>query len=576
MSHGSTTPARNSSRRSSVKCGRPSPCATRRAPRTAAAEQHDRSPSFSGSAHSSSVTRDAHVPRLAATRREQRRDRAVDAAGHRDERAASRAGSRPCARTAAPSARCSASDARSAAWSLPALRPPSSAAICGEPMRATSSSPAPSASSTAALAAAIVAPQPEASKPAARTRSPSTATDTRTRSPQAAPPAAPSNASATVAAAAAGVAQVVLEALVGHGIESRSRTATPTKVPMTAAARRVQSVRSELDRGIHAQARCSRRWRRSLPRPRAIARACIDGLFTQGLSSGAITGTAADDGAASTTSRSRSRSDAPPTRTRRRARIAERTFSITDQAESPAPFDSHGSAVGMRCQRAKRRLWWTRTMHQADRSRELTTWLKAAPRISAARGARRGPRDPTAPRHRACARCSLSSRWSSWPSTAGRARRPLPRSRSSAPSPRRKPAPSDARAARLLRDDKAIDDVLAYTPYIVRGSRRSKEVALTFDDGPGPTTPALVRYLVSNGVPATFFLVGKAIAERPGIVRKQHEAGFALGSHTQNHARLGSKSTAAQSQGDPVGRRSHHADHRPRGQALPAAIRLVR
>ncbi len=109
------------------------------------------------------------------------------------------------------------------------------------------------------------------------------------------------------------------------------------------------------------------------------------------------------------------------------------------------------------------------------------------------------------------------------------------------------PTPSDARAARLLRDDVAVDDVLAYTPYVVRGSNRSKEVALTFDDGPGPTTPALVRYLVSNGVPATFFLVGKAIAERPQIVRAQNEAGFALGTHTQNHARLGSMSHDDQS-----------------------------
>jgi len=109
------------------------------------------------------------------------------------------------------------------------------------------------------------------------------------------------------------------------------------------------------------------------------------------------------------------------------------------------------------------------------------------------------------------------------------------------------PPPRGQRASRLERDDAAIDSVLAFTPYIVRGSRRGKEVALTFDDGPGPTTPALVRYLVANGVPATFFLVGKAVAERPAIVRKQHEAGFALGTHTQSHARLGSRSIADQS-----------------------------
>ncbi len=108
--------------------------------------------------------------------------------------------------------------------------------------------------------------------------------------------------------------------------------------------------------------------------------------------------------------------------------------------------------------------------------------------------------------------------------------------------------PSDPEIARAALDDKVIDDVLAYTPYITRGSRHSKEVALTFDDGPGPTTPALLRYLIANGVPATFFLVGKAIGERPAVVRKQSEAGFTLGSHTESHARLASKTVADQTQ----------------------------
>ena len=109
------------------------------------------------------------------------------------------------------------------------------------------------------------------------------------------------------------------------------------------------------------------------------------------------------------------------------------------------------------------------------------------------------------------------------------------------------PAPRDARAVRLASDDKAVNDVLAFTSYISRGNKRAKEVALTFDDGPGPTTAALVRYLVANKVDATFFLVGTAIAERPAIVRAQSKAGFALGTHTLHHARLGSLSAVAQS-----------------------------
>jgi peptidoglycan/xylan/chitin deacetylase (PgdA/CDA1 family) len=99
-------------------------------------------------------------------------------------------------------------------------------------------------------------------------------------------------------------------------------------------------------------------------------------------------------------------------------------------------------------------------------------------------------------------------------------------------------APVGARAARLAAQDRAVDRVLAYTPFVARGSARSREIALTFDDGPGPSTPALVRYLITNGVPATFFLVGKAIAERPDVVARQIRAGFALGTHTEGHRRL--------------------------------------
>ncbi len=166
------------------------------------------------------------------------------------------------------------------------------------------------------------------------------------------------------------------------------------------------------------------------------------------------------------------------------------------------------------------------------------------------RRARRAARDRADRRRRIAGLCAIVAVAAVVAMTVGRSSGPA----AAPPAPvlgggvtTTQPAPRDTRAARLRRDDAAIDAVLAYTPYIVRGSRRSKEVALTFDDGPGPTTAALVRYLVSNGVPATFFLVGNAIAERPGIVLKQHEAGFALGTHTQSHARLGSKSSADQS-----------------------------
>jgi peptidoglycan/xylan/chitin deacetylase (PgdA/CDA1 family) len=109
-------------------------------------------------------------------------------------------------------------------------------------------------------------------------------------------------------------------------------------------------------------------------------------------------------------------------------------------------------------------------------------------------------------------------------------------------------APKGEAKARLAAADRAVDGVIAYTSYISRGSPRRKEVALTFDDGPGPTTPALLHYLVADGVPATFFLVGRAIEQHVEVVRKESDAGFTLGTHTENHARLASKTVADQSQ----------------------------
>ena len=163
--NGCTTPAANAARRSIVRCGSPIRCATERASRTAWAEQHDASASFAGSRQSSSVTaiasRPARCTSSAATAESTPPDIATSV---RPGTAGAARATSAC--TAAPSATWSASAARSAAWSLPGDRPPSSAAISAGPIRAASSSGAPSSSVTAADPAAIAAPQPDASKPA--------------------------------------------------------------------------------------------------------------------------------------------------------------------------------------------------------------------------------------------------------------------------------------------------------------------------------------------------------------------------------------------------------------------------
>ncbi|HEV2037321.1 MAG TPA: polysaccharide deacetylase family protein [Candidatus Eremiobacteraceae bacterium] len=66
-----------------------------------------------------------------------------------------------------------------------------------------------------------------------------------------------------------------------------------------------------------------------------------------------------------------------------------------------------------------------------------------------------------------------------------------------------------------------------------------KVVALTFDDGPNPPyTNQIVDYLAAQQVPATFFVVGRAVAAHPDVVRKEVQAGNALGNHSWDHAHL--------------------------------------
>jgi peptidoglycan/xylan/chitin deacetylase (PgdA/CDA1 family) len=70
------------------------------------------------------------------------------------------------------------------------------------------------------------------------------------------------------------------------------------------------------------------------------------------------------------------------------------------------------------------------------------------------------------------------------------------------------------------------------------------EVALTFDDGPGPYTQLVMRKLRKHGVRATFFVVGRSIALDPGATRSERALG-AVGDHTFTHPLLTSLAPAA-------------------------------
>jgi peptidoglycan/xylan/chitin deacetylase (PgdA/CDA1 family) len=68
-----------------------------------------------------------------------------------------------------------------------------------------------------------------------------------------------------------------------------------------------------------------------------------------------------------------------------------------------------------------------------------------------------------------------------------------------------------------------------------------KEVVLTFDDGPWPTTPAVLKALADECTKAIFFPVGKHTSYHPEILKQVFAAGHTVGSHTWSHAHLDSK-----------------------------------
>jgi peptidoglycan/xylan/chitin deacetylase (PgdA/CDA1 family) len=105
--------------------------------------------------------------------------------------------------------------------------------------------------------------------------------------------------------------------------------------------------------------------------------------------------------------------------------------------------------------------------------------------------------------------------------------------------PARTPPPrltsAQTRALTDKEGEEAIDSVLAYTPAVVQGGSRGNEVALTFDDGPGPYTQQLVDELDALHVQATFFAIG--VEERyfsAGTLREL-QSGDAVGNHTETH-----------------------------------------
>jgi peptidoglycan/xylan/chitin deacetylase (PgdA/CDA1 family) len=120
---------------------------------------------------------------------------------------------------------------------------------------------------------------------------------------------------------------------------------------------------------------------------------------------------------------------------------------------------------------------------------------------------------------------------------------------------------------------------------LASGTRGSKQLALTFDDGPNdPHTLKLLDVLAKHGVPATFFMIGRYVRERPDIARAVAAAGHVIGNHTFTHPLLTFQSGAQtrseltncrQALEDAIGL-SSKLFRPPFGGRRPATLRIAR
>jgi peptidoglycan-N-acetylglucosamine deacetylase len=116
-------------------------------------------------------------------------------------------------------------------------------------------------------------------------------------------------------------------------------------------------------------------------------------------------------------------------------------------------------------------------------------------------------------------------------------------------------------------------------------ARGSKQLALTFDDGPNdPHTLKLLEVLASHNVRATFFLIGRYVRQRPDLVRDLVKARHIIGNHTFTHPLLIFQSEAeirkqlsdcSAALNDVIGEHSN-LFRPPFGGRRPAVLRIAR
>jgi peptidoglycan-N-acetylglucosamine deacetylase len=103
----------------------------------------------------------------------------------------------------------------------------------------------------------------------------------------------------------------------------------------------------------------------------------------------------------------------------------------------------------------------------------------------------------------------------------------------------RTPSPAPATSVNAVEGGrKAVTSVLAYTPFVRQGGDRGHDVALTFDDGPGPYTPGVLNVLEQAHAPATFFVIGTEERYFSASTAREIRDGFVIGNHTETHREM--------------------------------------
>jgi peptidoglycan/xylan/chitin deacetylase (PgdA/CDA1 family) len=107
------------------------------------------------------------------------------------------------------------------------------------------------------------------------------------------------------------------------------------------------------------------------------------------------------------------------------------------------------------------------------------------------------------------------------------------------------------RAANLARpvpenNQDVVASILNYTPFVKEGGSRGHDVALTFDDGPGPYTPEVLTVLERYRVHATFFAIGVMERYFSASTVREIRDGDVIGDHTETHPMMAQLSAADQ------------------------------